>query len=548
MLRIQDLKNRRPGAASETTPVTKLGDEINRCLESEEYGKAYEHLKLLTRDGCEQSIPHVLAGLVAVKLDLPEEAATHFEHALAINPGDFDAGYNLALLELAAGERTAALRRLRRLSRRHPDNAGLHNDMAVIWLDQGRFGRAQVGFRKALSIDPNFSKARNNALEYFLANSLIDRADKFLAGHQDDSRLNEVSRAEISRWRQKLVRAPEKAVAASSTDETGPLTVPVVHAGSRIGRIAFFAAQPTFVNDIVSSLSAENETRFFDGDSIQQMADMMEWADLAWFEWCDDTVIQAARLPKKCRIVCRLHSYEAFTDMPRRVDWSKVDHLLFVNESVRSLVRPQVKNLPPSTVIHNGVDLERFRTPRDKRYGKKIASVGYINYKKNPALLLYCFKKIHEYDPEYTFHIAGTHQDPRIALYFSHFLDKIKLPISFDGWIEDMPAWYADKDYVISTSLFESFHYSIAEGMASGLMPLIHNWYGAENLYPDRYLYNDPDDCLRLLTNLETADRARLAAGNREHIRSRFDQKDKMDEIRDLLSRLVQSGKTVGEA
>ena len=102
-----------------------------------------------------------------------------------------------------------------------------------------------------------------------------------------------------------------------------------------------------------------------------------------------------------------------------------------------------------------------------------------------------------------------------------------------------MPEWYKNKDYVISTSLFESFHYSIAEGMASGLMPLIHNWYGAKYLYPEEHLYADPDSCLELVREFEKADRSRQAQINRKFITDRYNLDDKFSQISRLMNKVV---------
>ena len=55
--------------------------------------------------------------------------------------------------------------------------------------------------------------------------------------------------------------------------------------------------------------------------------------------------------------------------------------------------------------------------------------------------------------------------------------------------VDNMPDRYADKDFVISTSLSEWFHHSIAEGMASGLRPLIHDRYGAREICPHEFLF-----------------------------------------------------------
>ncbi len=329
--------------------------------------------------------------------------------------------------------------------------------------------------------------------------------------------------------------------ARTGMDTASAPTTRGTNAGEITGkRIAIFAEYPSFLTDIIAYLSRRNDVRFFERPTPDRIAQMSGWADLVWFEWCDQLLIHASHQTKGRPIVCRLHSYEVFTDMPAKVNWPQVDQLIFVNDSVRQLFERQVLCATPKTVIYNGVDTDLFAIPPDKPRTKKIASVGFINYKKNPALLLYCFKKIHEYDPGYTLHIAGTFQDSRYQLYFEHFLKEHPLPVVFDGWVNDMPAWYADKDFVISTSLFESFHYSIAEGMAGGVLPLIHDWYGAENLYPRDHFFSDPDECLALLQRLESADRRELIERNRRHITDRFNTADRCREVARLLEEVLQ--------
>jgi glycosyltransferase involved in cell wall biosynthesis len=266
---------------------------------------------------------------------------------------------------------------------------------------------------------------------------------------------------------------------------------------------------------------------------------LLRWADVAWFEWCDQLLAAATKLPKTCPIICRLHSYEAFTDMPEQVDWSKVDHLVYVNQSVKEIIGTRIPSIMPTSVVHNGVDLNRFTLPTDKPTTRKIASVGYINYKKNPALLLYSFKKLHEYNPEFSLHIAGEFQDARIQLYIQNFLNRHPLPVYFEGWVDNMAEWYRDKQYVISTSLFESFHYSIAEGMACGVLPLIHDWYGSDYLYPSEFMYGDPDACLELVKRLEKAETAKLRAHNRSFVQSRYDRTTVTAQLSAVLSEVL---------
>jgi len=538
MLRLQPNQPAATGNSSGLS-VEELTQRTNQLLEDNNLIEAYPLLAQLAENGNTGVDIHATAGLVALQLDRPDQAREHLLNAVAIAPDDFDANYNLALVDVMLERTGEALTRLRHLRRLNPDDSSLLNDMAVIWSDNQNPGRALGAFARALRQDPNDSRARNNAMRFCLERNLLEPGRKLLSRQLDSARLTDLSRAEVNRWREIVEDA---AGASDNVEELLPIVSATGTPEARVTdqKIAFFATHQSFLTDIMKSFSGQNEIRVFQGQSRDEMRDMMGWADIAWFEWCDRLLIEATRLPKTCRILCRLHSYEVFTDMPAQVNWDRVDHLLFVNESVRELFQQQIDISIETSVIHNGLDLRRYTIPEDKALSKKIASVGYINYKKNPALLLYCFQKIHRFDPEFSLHVAGTHQDPRIKVYFDHFLKRNPLPIYFDGWVEDMPSWYADKGFVISTSLFESFHYSVAEGMASGLIPLIHHWYGAENLYPERFMFNDPDDCLELVAGFNSENIPDLRERNRRYIAERYDLRAKTAEVSALMARLTE--------
>ncbi|MFH1985911.1 MAG: tetratricopeptide repeat protein [Pseudomonadota bacterium] len=257
-----------------------------------------------------------------------------------------------------------------------------------------------------------------------------------------------------------------------------------------------------FLSDIMGHLKRTHEIRIFEGNSVGEMADLMKWCDIAWFEWCDDAVVKASALPKQCRIVCRLHSYEAFGDVPSRVTWENVDALIFVAPHVREIVEARVPDLArrvPIHVIYNGVNLARF-TFRNRQRGYDMASVGYINHKKNPSLLLQCIRALVDVEPRFRLHVAGTHQEERFRLYVDHMILEMGLTehVLFHGWVEDMNEWLADKHYLVSTSVFESFGYGIAEAMAAGIKPLIHNFPGARRLFPEKLLFNTVGDMVRM--------------------------------------------------
>ncbi|MBI5266145.1 MAG: glycosyltransferase [candidate division Zixibacteria bacterium] len=504
-----------------------MAQSINESLDRGDFQTAFQLLEKLNDGPSRSGGTLVVAGLTALQLNRPDEARREFEEALALEPNNTDALHNLALLDLAGNDPAAATARLRTLKRLQPNDASVRNDLAVLWQSQDKPARALAGFRQALRIDPNFSLARTNAMQLCLERGWRRTALRLLDQPSDQACTTTVT-AERNRWRRMFEATDRPSAPPTATQLSGR-------------RIAFFASHDAFVKDFISDFSTDNTVRVFNGTTVERMKELLAWADVAWFEWCDHLLVAATKLPKRGKIVCRLHSYEAFTDMPEQVDWTGVDHLIYVNQSVRDIIGARIPASVPTTVIHNGVDTNRYNIPADKPTTKKIASVGYINYKKNPALLLYCFKKIHEHDPAYTLHVAGAHQDPRIQLYMENFLKRHPLPVFFEGWVEDMPSWYRDKQFVISTSLFESFHYSIAEGMASGVLPLIHDWYGADYLYPSEYLYADPDGCLELIRKLERTDLASMRTSNQTFIAERYNQAEATGCVRQVLADLAAS-------
>ncbi len=263
-----------------------------------------------------------------------------------------------------------------------------------------------------------------------------------------------------------------------------------------VNKLAIFSSgNNTFLIPITDYLSDKYEIKWFTGGTIQDMHNLMAWSDISWFEWCDNLLATALTLPKVCRIICRLHSYEAFEPIIQQLDWTKVDDLVFVAPHIRDIVRGRVAKLPQTTIIYNGVDLNKYQFV-DKEKGFNIAYVGYLNNKKNIPLLLQCIKALIDIDNRYLLHIAGEWQEYRQELYWNHMVKELDLSrnIVFHGWITDVNKWLEDKHFTVSTSLLESFCYGISDAMATGCKPIIHNFVGAKELYGTKYLFNTPQE------------------------------------------------------
>jgi glycosyltransferase involved in cell wall biosynthesis len=304
--------------------------------------------------------------------------------------------------------------------------------------------------------------------------------------------------------------------------------------------LGIFAPNAMFITGTARRLEGHFHVVFFDTENPKTMAENLRSCDAAWFEWCEAPLVAATSLPTLVPILCRLHSYEAFQERPAEVDWRRVDRLVFVSDKVRDLFCRYFHVDHKAVTIPNGLDLSRYRIPKDKRYGKKVAYVGSISYKKGPQMLLQCFKAIHEQDPEYTFHVAGDFHEIRSRLYFMDMLPRLNIPVNFYGHVEDIPGWLKDKDFILSTSLFESFQYAVAEGIACGLMPLVHSWPGSEGTYPERSLFATAGECAALVKRYEKEDRFQLAESFQGELQRRFDLDTQAREIKNLIQETIE--------
>ena len=198
-------------------------------------------------------------------------------------------------------------------------------------------------------------------------------------------------------------------------------------------RVAFFVkyGMDNFLGDIIECLSTEYETRKIIVTEYTQIDEGMRWADICWFEWCDELVIYGSKLElaEKKKIVCRLHRYEALTEYPKNVMWKNIDKLIIVTNHLKRILNsqmPGIEKMVDIVTIENGVNLDKYKL-KEREKGFNIAYVGYIHQRKNPALLLQIINKLVTIDKRYKLYIAGQFQDPLVELYWNYQVEQMGL-------------------------------------------------------------------------------------------------------------------------
>ena len=263
----------------------------------------------------------------------------------------------------------------------------------------------------------------------------------------------------------------------------------------------------SFLTPLIPALEQAHEVRFVSLGPGAALAEAIAWAEIVWLEWCWDHAVWATRSDvlrgRPC--IVRLHSIEALqTEFPAQMDWSQVQRLVTVGEDIAALVRTR---FPASAgvaaeIIPNGIDLARFAmAPLGRLDRYRVGWVGHVEPKKNPMLLLQIAHRLRQLDPRYGFHVAGAFTDLRTRRYLERMIPALGLggAITLEGPVADMPAWYADKGVLLSTTMYESFGLNIGEAMAVGAFPVVHDFPGAEGLWPAECLFASLDQAVALI-------------------------------------------------
>ncbi len=354
-----------------------------------------------------------------------------------------------------------------------PKNKEAYNNLGVISFQRQDFEQALGYLTKVLEIDPfhkdailNYSALLKSTNRFYDSAPILEKAIERFPDDQEISRL-------LSEVRQ--MRRPRTKIAV--------LCLPGLQ---------------SFLGDIVDYLKTKYDVRTCYSNNNQEIESATQWADIVWLEWANELTIALTNHPTildSKHIICRLHSYEAFAGYAGKINWGKISDLIFVAEHIKNIVLQQVPDLLNKVknihIIPNGINLDKlaFKNPSK---GTNLAYLGQINYKKGPMLLLHAFRELVQVDKKYRLFIGGNFQDVRYELYFSQMIKEMGLEnnIQMDGWVENVGSWLDDKQYIVCTSVLEGHPVGLMEAMACGLKPIIHNFVGARQIYPDKYLWN----------------------------------------------------------
>lgn len=262
-----------------------------------------------------------------------------------------------------------------------------------------------------------------------------------------------------------------------------------------------------FFNEIASYLRTEFQTRTFQettyrlpvlGTKINNwrlrydLSQILSSVDVAFFEWSSIYLAAASHLPKRCKIITRMHHYELY-HWATAINWEQVDRVIVVSSGMQ---RAFAENLPlykqKTVVVPGGIRLDHFQ-PGDRPFRGNIGILCHLEPRKRVYELILAFHELIQFGYDLHLHIGGD-ELPKLGNYYRamrllverlHLADRV----TFDGLVRNTPEWFRNIDIFVSNSYSEGLQVAPMEAIASGCYTISHCWDGCEDMIEPQHIY-----------------------------------------------------------
>ncbi|ASU85508.1 glycosyl transferase [Nocardiopsis gilva YIM 90087] len=259
--------------------------------------------------------------------------------------------------------------------------------------------------------------------------------------------------------------------------------------------------------------------------------ELAAWADVVICEWCGPNALFYSQHKRPGqRLVVRLHRFELYAEWPRKLDIDKVDAIICVSPHYASLTR-ELASWPADKVVTlpNWVDDRQLDRPKLPGAEFTLGMIGIAPSRKRLDRGLEVLAELRRRDPRYTLAVKSKQpwdywwiwNRPEEREYYERVYRTVQRDpllaggVVFDPFGPDVATWLRRVGFMLSTSDDESFHLAPAECAASGGVPAVLSWPGADTIYSRRWLHDDTAamaDAIHGIVSEDRFDAARLAA------------------------------------
>lgn len=251
--------------------------------------------------------------------------------------------------------------------------------------------------------------------------------------------------------------------------------------------------------------------------------------------------MHASYMPKRARIVTRLHSFELY-EWAKRINWDAVDKVIVVSQAMRRYFLEQYPDcVDKMEVVYNGVSVDRYGGALERDCEWNVGMLCNLSPIKRvyEVILMMHDLRVDGHQPH--LHIAGGPKgDYRYTAAIHRMVKELGLEqsVTFYGYVGDTPSWLGKIDIFVSNSFWEGQPVALLEAMAGGCYCLAHVWGGAEEVLPLRNLYRTDSELKEKIVEyceLPRDEQHRQRAELREIGRLKFDIERTKREIREVI-------------
>ncbi len=290
-------------------------------------------------------------------------------------------------------------------------------------------------------------------------------------------------------------------------------------------------------------------------ESEAQSRAAADQADVIFCEWALGNAVWYSQNKRPDQtLIVRLHLQEMGLHYLDEIRWENVDQLVMICPRLHERILDQRPALRGRTsLIYNPIPTGDLHRPKGDDAAMHLGFVGAVPQRKRLDLALEILDKLHEAGSASHLHIKGKRPEEypwmlsrtdEMAWYerIDRRIDESPLRDYVHFWpaSDDMEQWYSTIGVILSASDFEGSHQAVAEGMASGAVPVIRNWDGADLLYPPEHVFADVEEAAGRILALQRDPQTFTAAAEQAHAfaAEHFDQERICRTYEQLIDRL----------
>jgi hypothetical protein len=260
--------------------------------------------------------------------------------------------------------------------------------------------------------------------------------------------------------------------------------------------------------------------------------------DIIFIEWAGKAAYKLAKKNlRNKKIFIRLHRYEIDTKWMQKIHWGNIQGIIFVNPELERQFKTNINNKVKTIYIPNAIDINNFPFHIPTIENSMLIYSQSFSSRKGYLELVEIFETIIAQASTVTLTIAAKISTRKSDLhYYSEIInlisrknlqDNIRVRIIKNDC--EIISLLQKHNAIISYSHHESFHYSFAEGLLSGLEGFCNNWNNWQaDYFWQPWCYNKSAEFISTIVNWSNQPleiRIKKTKLNRQYIIDNFSAK-----------------------